>query len=202
MKIRHERVRRFGVDAFGVADLLDDALVHHHDPVAHHERFGLIVRDVDRGDAHVVLQAGEFDAHLLAQLGVEVAQGLVEEHDLGVVDDGAGEGDALALPAGELGGVSLGEMAQTHEVERLRRFLLDGGPGFAPDPQAVGHVVEDRHVRPDGVALEHHAQVSFFGRQENLVRHGGDVVSLDLDVAAVGMLEAGDAPERRGFSAA
>ena len=54
-KIRHERVRGFGVDAFGIADLLDHALVHHHDPVAHHERFGLIVRDVDRGDAHVVL---------------------------------------------------------------------------------------------------------------------------------------------------
>ena len=92
-------------------------------------------------------------------------------------------------------------MAQTHEVERLRRFLLDGGPGFAPDPQAIGHVVEDRHVRPDGVALEHHAQVSLLGRQKDLVRHGGDVVALDLDVAAVGMLEAGDAPERRGFAA-
>ena len=55
-----------------------------------------------------MLQAGEFDAHLLAQFGVEIAQGFVEQHHLGVVYDGAGEGDALALSAGEFGGVTLG----------------------------------------------------------------------------------------------
>ena len=42
---------------------------------------------------------------LVAGLGVEVSGGLVGEDDGGLVDQGAGDGDALALTAGELVGL-------------------------------------------------------------------------------------------------
>ena len=42
---------------------------------------------------------------LIAGVGVEVAGGLVGEDDGGLVDEGAGDGDALALAAGELVGL-------------------------------------------------------------------------------------------------
>ena len=52
------------------------------------------------------LDALELDLHLAAQLEVERAERLVEQQHLGVVDQGAGQGDALLLPAGELGGLA------------------------------------------------------------------------------------------------
>lgn len=42
------------------------------------------------------------EAHLLA-LRVQGRSGLIEEEDLGVSDDGPGDGDALLLSAGQLG---------------------------------------------------------------------------------------------------
>ena len=41
----------------------------------------------------------------IAGFGVEVAGGFVGEDDGGLVDEGAGDGDALALTAGELVGL-------------------------------------------------------------------------------------------------
>ena len=49
-----------------------------------------------------LVQFLELDAHLHAQLGVEIGQRLVEQEDLGMAHDGAAERDALALPAGKL----------------------------------------------------------------------------------------------------
>jgi hypothetical protein len=49
-----------------------------------------------------LVQLGDLDAHLHAQRGVEVRQRLVEQEDLGVAHDGAADGDALALAAGQL----------------------------------------------------------------------------------------------------
>ena len=55
--------------------------------------------------------------------GIEIAGGLVAPDDGGLIDEGAGDGDALALAAGELGGLVLGPVAQLHEVERGFGFL-------------------------------------------------------------------------------
>ena len=55
--------------------------------------------DVEEGDADLVVDEVELDEHLLAELEVERGQGLVEEEDVGPVDEGPGHGDALLLPA-------------------------------------------------------------------------------------------------------
>ena len=85
-----------------VADLLHDAVLHDHDAVAQRHRLDLVVGDVDRRGAKALVQLLELDAHLDAQLGVEVGQRLVEQEHLRMAHDGAAERDALALAAGEL----------------------------------------------------------------------------------------------------
>ena len=50
----HERRGRAIVDLAGAADLLDPALVHHHDGIRKLHRLVLIVRDQDGGDRRVV----------------------------------------------------------------------------------------------------------------------------------------------------
>ena len=76
----------------------------------------------------------------------------------------AGQRHALLLAAGELGGAAVGEMAHLHQVERALDVGLDVGRALLPHAQAVGDVVEHRHVRPHGVGLEHHRHAALLGR--------------------------------------
>jgi hypothetical protein len=64
---------------------------------------------------------------------------------------------------------------------------------LAGGPQREGHVLEGRHVRPDGVGLEHHPDVATVRGHEP--RPGRDRLAGQADAAGVGPLEAGDAPQ-------
>src|SRR4051794_39298317 len=63
-------VGRPGIDILRRAVLLQPAAVDHRDLVGQRQRLGLVVGDVDEGDAGAALQALELDAHLLAELGI------------------------------------------------------------------------------------------------------------------------------------
>ena len=76
--------------------------VQHHDLVGHRHGLDLIVRNVDGGGPELLLQFGDFQAHLDAERRVEVRQGLVEQKCLRLAHDGAPDRDALALPAGKV----------------------------------------------------------------------------------------------------
>ena len=101
------------------ADLLDAAPVQHHDLVGHGHRFDLVVGDVDHRRIELLVQRLEFDPHLDAQLGVEVRQRLVEQEDLRVAHDGAADGDALPLAAGELRRPAVEVVAELQDARRL-----------------------------------------------------------------------------------
>ena len=58
--------------------------------------------DHDPGFALFMDQVGEDLDHLIGAFGVQAGGGFIGQHDAGVVDQGAGDGDALFLPAGEL----------------------------------------------------------------------------------------------------
>ena len=90
------------IEADGAALLLDAPLAQHDDLVGERHRLDLVVRHIDHGGAEALMQLGDLDAHLHAQLGVEVRQRLVEQERLGLAHDGPADGDALALPAGKL----------------------------------------------------------------------------------------------------
>ena len=63
------------------ADLLNPALIHHHDPVRHGERFFLVVGHIDRGDAKLALDGADFGPQRNADLGIKRRQGLVEQQN-------------------------------------------------------------------------------------------------------------------------
>ena len=60
-------------------------------------------------------------ARLLAQLGVEIGERLVEQDHRRLVDQRARERDALLLAAGELVRVARGQMREPDLRQRLRR---------------------------------------------------------------------------------
>lgn len=64
------------------------------------------------------------EAHLLA-LRVQGRSGLIQEEDLGVSDDGPGDGDALLLAAGQLGALGADVCVVFLQQERILSTLKD-----------------------------------------------------------------------------
>ena len=180
----------------GAADLLDPALAHHRDPVAHRERLFLVVGDVDEGDPDLALDALELQLHGLAQLQVEGAQGLVEEQGAGVVDQGPGQGHPLLLATAKLARAC----ARRSRPAARPRALADPALGSRPcrpcAAGAEGDVVGDRHVREQGVVLEDRVHVAPVGRDL------GDVLALEADLPRRRLLEAGDHAQGGGLATA
>ena len=182
----HELTCRRLIDLLGGTDLLQDAVVHNRDAVAHGERFFLVVRHVEERDVELTLEALELELHLLAQLEIERTQRLVEQQDLGSVDQGAGDSDALLLAAGQLIWFAALKAAELHQVEHLHHALANLVLGNLLHPQAVGDVVEDGHVRKQRVALEHGVHVAL---ERLLIGHVG---AGKQNLARRGLLKAGD----------
>ena len=148
------------VELLGRRDLLQLALAHHGDAVAHGHRLDLVVGHVDRGHAELVLQAADLGAHLHAQLGVEVGERLVHEERLRLAHDGAPHGDALALAAGEGARLAIEEVLEAEHLRRVPHALVDLVLGHLAQAQPEGDVVVDRQVRVERVVLEHHGDVA------------------------------------------
>src|SRR5439155_1518162 len=101
-KLSHEARARTLIQLLGTTELLDAAVIHYGDSVAHCQRLLLVVGDVNERDAEPALQLVELDLQLFAQFEVERAERFVQQQDLWFVDDGARQRDALLLPAGQL----------------------------------------------------------------------------------------------------
>ena len=76
----------------------------------------LVVGDEHGGEAEPAVQLVDLGAHLVAQPGVEVAERLVEEHQVGPGDEAAGQRDALLLAAAELRRVAVEQRSAIDEL--------------------------------------------------------------------------------------
>ncbi len=122
---------------------------------------------------------------------------LVHQQQLRLVDQRAGQRDALLLAAGQLAGPPLGEAVELHQAQGIeRRVASTSALARRRTREREGHVLGDAHVREQGVALEHHADVALVRRQ------AGHRAAVEQDLAAGRVLEAGDHVERRGLARA
>ena len=189
------RLRRV-VEIVRRADLLYQAVIHHHHPIGKCHGLDLIVGDIDRGSADFLMHPLDFDAHLHPQLGIEVGKRFIEQKHFGIAHDGAAHRHALALSAGELLWLAFEKRA---DVE-------DPGGVLDPDPdlvfrdlfeaQAERHVLEHRHVRVQGVILKHHGDVAILRR--HVIHYG----AAHQDFAGADVLQACDHAQRRALAAA
>ena len=154
------------------------------------------MRDVDRGNPERLLDASDFDAHLLTQQRIEVGQWLVKQQHLRPHHQAARQRDALLLPAREAPRRPFGECFQADEVERLHDAGFDLWLGDLAHAQAIGDVVEHVEVREEAVGLEDGRRGALVGRQE------GDIHAADADLATGGQFEAADHAQHRRLAAA
>ena len=160
------------VQLVGRADLLDRAVVDHHDLVGDLHRLLLVVGDEHRGDVHLVVQPAQPVAQLLADLRVERAERLVEQQHLRLDGERTGQRHALALAAGQLRRVAVGELLQVDELEQLVDPRLDLRLRPLADLQAERDVAAHGHVLERRVVLEHEADVALLRRQPGRVGAG------------------------------
>ena len=110
------------------------ALLEDRDLVAHLDRLVDVVGDEDDRLAQLGLQAQELVLQPLAVDRVDRAERLVHQHQRRVGRERAGDADALALAAGELGGVAVAEVAG--EADQLEQLLdARGGALLVPAEQ-------------------------------------------------------------------
>jgi hypothetical protein len=158
------------------------------------------VGDKHRREVNLVVKLAQPAAQFLADLGVEGAEGFVEEEDLRLDRERAGEGDALALPAGELGGKPGIEPLELHELQQRMHPLHDRvalrALAARADGEAKGDVLEHRHVPEQRVVLKHETHLALAGG------HVRDVFPVEMNPAAarLGILQPGHDAQERGLA--
>ena len=150
----------------------------------------------DRGYPEPALQILDLVTQMHPHLGIQGRQGLVQEKQARRDGDGAGERNALLLTTGELSGILVTLLRQSHQLQQFVHALADICLGSLTVLQAVGDVLRHRHVGKQGVGLKDNAEVPFRGRQR------GNVLAGLLDLAGGLDVEAGDGAQQGGLSAA
>ena len=191
-----ERRPRALVDLLRGADLGDPPGVEDHHAVGHGHGLLAVVGHEDGGEAEALLEASHLVAHVLPDPRVEVRERLVEEEDGRIDGEGAGEGDALALPAGKARHVAPLEALEPDEGDQLPDPFRDAGLRPAANAKPVADVLGRVHVRPQGVGLEHHRHVPPLGRERS------DWLPADLDPAGGDGDEAREGAQQRRLAAA
>ena len=100
-------------------------------------------------------EARELLLHGLASLGVEGAEGLVHQQNLGIEREDAREGDALLHAAGELGRVVVAEFGEADHFQVGPNGFFDLVPGKALGFQTPGHISSYGFPREEREFLEH-----------------------------------------------
>ncbi len=134
----------------------------------------------------------QLSAHDLPRVRVERRQRLVEQQNLGVAGERAGEGHALALAAGQVVRPRVREVGDAEALEQLPHPL-------APAERDVG---ADAHVREQGVLLEDEADRALLGRQVDAARAVEPRAVAQRDTALVRRHQAGDRAQHGGLARA
>ena len=152
--------------------------------------------DQHRGDAELALHLADGAAQLLADLGVERAEGLIEQQHLGLVRQGARHRHALLLAAGQLRRQPLVHALERHQPQQLLAACAAHLAAHVAHAQRELDVLGHRHVAEQRVVLEHQAHAAL---ARGDVR---DVAPVQGDAAVIDPRQPGDGAQQRALAAA
>ena len=150
--------------------------------------------DQQRTGAAAGQHTGKLTSQAQAHLHIEIGERLIEQHHRRPRGQGPGQGQPLALPAREFMGVAVLQPAEPEQLQQPGR----------PASVSLGSKSE-AGVRPgiemgeEGVVLKHHPHATpLRGQEATGSRHAA---SIQLDLAALRRLEAGDQAQQGGLAA-
>ena len=192
----HEAVGGAVIQADRIGHLLDQPVLHHHDPLPHGHRFDLIMGHVDHRRAQLTVQPADLHAHLDAHFGIQVREGFVKEEHRRLAHDGAAHRHALPLPTGQRLGAPFQEFVNTEDAGRFLYAGLNFLLGKLAQFQSKRHVFAHCHMRIQGIVPNHHGDIPVLGR--NVIDHA----VADLDDPARNLLQSRYHAQRGGLSTA
>ncbi|CAE7229328.1 bsn, partial [Symbiodinium necroappetens] len=163
---------------------------------------GGVVGNHDDGGAGFFVELDEEGHDGVGGNFVEVSGRLVGDEDGGVGDDGAGDGDALLLAAGELAGEVVGAVRDTHPLQRTGDAIVALPARERVDEQGELDVLVGSEDGDEVVELEDVADVFGAPVRELGAGEPGDVLALDDERARGGRVDAGDEVEEGGLAGA
>lgn len=130
--------------------------------------------------------------HVLSTFAVEVADRFIGEDDVGIIDQRAGDSDALLLSAGELAREFVGLFSDAEAAKQLVAGFEPLFRGFAAEDFRKDDVVDDIERWDEIESLENHTDESLMEFQVLLFGHLRDDFVLDGDTAIGGGLQSGE----------
>ena len=118
---------------------------------------------VHRGFAKSRVQERQLGTHVAAQLGIQIGKRFIKQKNLGLAHDGAANGHALALAAGELFGFAVQQVFDIEHLGGGGHFGVNVSHGSPSQTQGKRHVLRYVHVRVQRVILKHHGDVARHG---------------------------------------
>ena len=156
---------------------------------------------IDGGD----LKLGQKDAQIFTgffpEFCIQIGERFIKKNDLGFGHQRTGQGHALLLTAGKLGCRPVLKTLQLYKAQGLFDLAADDISGHLTGLKRIGHVVEDIHVRPDGVGLKDHAKAPVLRGYEDILLGGQDHFTTDFDFTGVRGFQANDAAQEGGLTA-
>ena len=140
----HELRSRRVVELVRAADLLDGTVVDHHDLVGDLEGLFLVMGDEHGGDVHLVVQPAQPGPQLLADLGVQGPERLVQQQHGRLDRQRPGQRHPLSLTAGQLRRHPIGELGQVNQRQQLVDLGRDLLLRPLPDLEAESDVLRPR----------------------------------------------------------
>jgi len=169
-------------------DLLDDAVLHDNDTVAHGHSLGLVVGNVDEGGSQLLVQLDDLGAHGGTQLSVQVGQR--------VTNHCTTQSDTLALTTGQSLGLAVQQVLDLQDLSSLMDAAVDLVLRGLTQFQTESDVLVDGHVGVQSVALEDHGDVAVL--RGNVV----DEAAADVHLALGDLLQTGDHAQGSGLTTA
>ena len=168
------------------ADLADDGhfMGDHHD-----------------GDAQPPVDVLQKRQDRLGGHGIQRAGGLVAEQHLRIGGQGAGDGHALLLAAGELRGIGVRLVRQAHDLQQLLHAPVGLLPRHMGQLQRIAHVLRHGGLHQQVELLKDHAHA--LAQLPQLPRvHVEDVLPVHQNPPGCGRLQPVHAADQRGLARA
>jgi len=130
-------------------------LIEECDDIAHNESLGHIMRDDESREIEETLVFGDHGKNGIAPQGIKSSGGFIEQDNLRLCNDCAGEGKPLLHAAGERAGVVVQKVLHFELTQRLAAPLPDFLPAeFRRLFQREGHIFQGRQRVEKRIALE------------------------------------------------
>ncbi len=156
---------------------------------------GLVMRNIDHRGVDLPVQLLQLDAHLGPELGIQVAQRLIEKKDFWPADDGPPDGHPLPLPPRQGLGLAIQLSFDLQQGSGLHDPRPDLAPGIMPQLQPESHILEYRHMRVQGIVLKDHGDIPVAGPE--II----DGLAVDTDGSLPDLFQPRDHPEQGRFAA-